>query len=102
MEKLNYTEAQVTELVQAYASGETVETLAEKFGKSVKSIVGKLSREGVYKAKAKAAVARKTKADYIRELEAALGAAEGQLQTLEKASLEALKFLVDGNKFEQE
>lgn len=55
----NYTEAQVTEMKAAYnpAASETerkamVESLAEKFGKSAKSIVAKLAKEGVYVAKA--------------------------------------------------
>lgn len=52
MEKTtNYTPEQTIALVNAYTSGTTVETLAENFGKSVRSIVAKLSREGVYQKK---------------------------------------------------
>ncbi len=53
--KTAYTAEQAAELVTAYKAAptaETVATFAEKFGKSVKSIVAKLSREGVYQAKA--------------------------------------------------
>jgi hypothetical protein len=51
---VNYTPEQTVELVSAYTanpSQETVVMFAEKLGKSVRSIVAKLSREGVYKAK---------------------------------------------------
>ncbi len=48
---VNYTESQTTELVSAYLDSPTAETVASfavAFGKSVRSIVAKLSREGVY------------------------------------------------------
>jgi len=48
---VNYTEDQTTMMVSAYTadpSRATVEGLAVTFGKSVRSIVAKLSREGVY------------------------------------------------------
>ena len=48
---VNYTEAQTSQLVSAYVASPTSETVAifaESFGKSVRSIVAKLSREGVY------------------------------------------------------
>ena len=49
---INYTEKQVEHMIEAYTktpTRETVEALAEDLDKSVKSIIGKLSREGVYK-----------------------------------------------------
>ena len=49
---VNYTEAQVKYMVAEYSANptrETVENLADELEKSVKSIIGKLSREGVYK-----------------------------------------------------
>ena len=49
---VNYTEAQVGMMIQQYTENptrETVESLADELDKSVKSIIGKLSREGVYK-----------------------------------------------------
>ena len=52
---VNYTEAQVAELVDAYEAepGQAVvEAFAEKFGKSVASIRSKLVREGVYQKEA--------------------------------------------------
>ena len=55
--KMNYTPEMTAEMVEAYKASPTkatVEMLAEKFGKSIKSVVAKLSREGVY-----------TKAEYV-------------------------------------
>ena len=49
---INYTEKQVEHMVEEYTNNpcrETVENLAETLDKSIKSIIGKLSREGVYK-----------------------------------------------------
>ena len=47
----NYTDEQVEmmrERYQAKPTRETVENLAEELNKSIKSIIGKLSREGIY------------------------------------------------------
>ena len=94
--KTNYTEAQTLELVTRYQAGDTVEALAEKLGKSVRSVVAKLSREGVYVAKAKSnASTRVTKAALTSMLEAKLGMAAGSLESLQKGSHEALEQLVD-------
>ena len=49
---VNYTEEQVDFMINQYnetPTRETVERLAEELNKSIKSIIGKLSREGVYK-----------------------------------------------------
>ncbi len=49
---MNYTEDQTKHIIAAYKekpNRETVEMLAEDLQKSVKSIIGKLSREGVYR-----------------------------------------------------
>ena len=48
----NYTEEQTQMMVGAYLdqpTRETVDNLAEELGRSTKSIIGKLSREGVYR-----------------------------------------------------
>ena len=48
---VNYTEEQVELMKTKYGSNptrQTVEELAEELNKSVKSVIGKLSREGVY------------------------------------------------------
>ena len=90
----NYTPEQTAEIVEMFASGNTVEQIAEKFGKSVRSIIAKLSREGVYKAKAKTAGSKRiTKADMIADMTAALSLEADVLNSLEKASHEALEIL---------
>ena len=94
--KINYTPEQTLELVQAYQAGATVEQLAERIGKSVRSVVAKLSREGVYVAKTKAkGNTRVTKAALTQMLESKLQMPEGSLESLQKASHEALEALVD-------
>lgn len=92
--QINYTDAQTTELVQAYQAGEAVEALAERFQKSVRSIVAKLSREGVYQPKTKAkGTGRVTKAALIQYLEEMLELDPQSLQSLEKAQTGALQAL---------
>jgi hypothetical protein len=47
----NYTEEMVAEMHTLYTANptrETVDQLSEQFGKSVRSIIAKLSREGIY------------------------------------------------------
>lgn len=48
---VNYTPEQTAKMVAAYQAGETAESIAQTLGKTVRSVVAKLSREGVYKAK---------------------------------------------------
>ena len=97
MEKtVNYTEAQVATLVAEYKAGVTVEALAETLGKSVRSVVAKLSREGVYVAKTRASGAsRVTKADLVNRVAQAVGVDVMKLETLQKASHEALEVLAN-------
>lgn len=92
--QINYTDEQTTELVNAYQGGEAVEALAERFQKSVRSIVAKLSREGVYQPKTKAKGAgRVTKAALIQYMEELLQLDPQVLQSLEKAQTGALQAL---------
>lgn len=91
---VNYTEAQTVELVKGYQEGATVEQLAEKMGKSVRSVVAKLSREGVYTPKAKAkGVARVKKAELVERLATACGVPVELFESLEKANHEVLETL---------
>jgi hypothetical protein len=94
---VNYTEEQTSEMLQAYLDAptrETVEMLAVQFGKSVRSIVAKLSREGVYQ---KAAPVTKTgepvtrKDDLADRLAAVCGLTEAEADSLTKASKSALQ-----------
>ena len=48
---VNYTPEQTLAMVADYSAGVTVETIAQNLGKSVRSVVAKLSREKVYVAK---------------------------------------------------
>ena len=89
--QVNYTEEQTAQVVQAYQAGETVEAIAANLGKSVRSIVAKLSREGVYKPKTKAkGDGRVTKAQLVQAIADHLGVELAVVASLEKASGEAL------------
>ena len=91
----NYTPEQTQELVTRYQAGETVEALAEAVGKSVRSVVAKLSREGVYHAKTRQpANARVRKADLVDELAKHCGVPAEVFESLEKANHDALELLV--------
>jgi len=92
---VNYTEALTKELVDRYVAGESVEALAESLGKTTRSVVAKLSREGVYKAKTRASgVARVKKADLVDQLATACGVAPEVFESLEKANHDVLEALV--------
>ena len=92
---VNYTPEMTTDIVESYKAGESVESIAARLEKSPKSVVAKLSREGVYKAKTKAkgegVVVRK--ADLITEIAHAIDANEELLESLEKATKEALELI---------
>jgi hypothetical protein len=95
---VNYTAEQTTKMVADYQAGVTVETIATELGKTVRSIVAKLSREKVYQKKTyvsktgEAVVKKDTVADYIG---AALGLSEADTESLTKANKTALKAVAD-------
>ena len=90
----NYTPEMTAEVVEAYKAGETVEAIATRTGKSTRSIVAKLSREGVYVAKTKAkGVAGPRKAELIAEIAHSIGTNEELIESLEKATKEALELI---------
>ena len=97
---VNYTEEQVKHMVEAYKdnpSRETVDNLAEELNKSVKSIIGKLSREGVYKKtvyKTKAGEDPITKKELVETVANFLDIDSTKLSGLEKAPKADLKNLV--------
>ena len=75
---------------------QTVETLAENLGKSTKSIIGKLSREGVYERavyKNKSGDLPITKAEIVSNIAENLGLEIENLPGLEKAPKATLKAL---------
>lgn len=92
--KTNYTPEQTAALVADYQNGYTVEQLAQKMGKSVRSIVAKLSREGVYKPKTRQAQHRVRKAELVDTLAQRCGVAPEVFESLEKANHEVLEILV--------
>jgi hypothetical protein len=74
---VNYSAELTADLVKRYVAGEAVEALATATGKSVRSIVAKLSREGVYKSKAKAkGEVRVTKDELVAKIAEHLGVPE--------------------------
>lgn len=91
----NYTDAQVVEIVAQYQAGTSVTDIAAAQGKSVRSIIAKLSREGVYQAQSKAkGTGRVTKAQLIQHMEELLHLDPKSLQSLEKAATTELNTLV--------
>ena len=94
--KTAYTAEQAAELVAAYVAAptaETVATFAEKFGKTVKSVVAKLSREGVYKAKeyvSKTGTAPVKKDELANEMQELFMLTESEADSLTKANKTAL------------
>ena len=93
--KVNYTAEQTKQIVEGYRSGQAVEALAELVGKSARSVVAKLVREGVYIAKTKQVGARVSKATLIAEIAERTDLNPVMLAGLEKAPREALEALVD-------
>lgn len=96
MEKtVNYTQEQVAEMVAAYRAGTSIEDLAKNLGKSTRSVVAKLSREGVYESKAKAKVAagRVTKEQMVALLADRMGEDVEALKSLAKAEKVALELV---------
>ena len=96
---VNYTPEQVEHMIEAYTktpSRETVEELAETLDKSIKSIIGKLSREGVYKKtvyKTKTGESPETKKEIVENLAGLLNLEYIQVAGLEKSPKSALKIL---------
>lgn len=106
----NYTEAQTAEIVTAFvgtldsegnrtsATDDIIKTLAEKLGKTTKSIVAKLTKEGKYKAKTytnkngEPPTKKGTMADAIGKI---LRLSDGETDSLEKANKTALTKIVE-------
>jgi len=94
----NYTVEQVEQMVSRYTADPTratVDALAEEFGKSVRSVIAKLSREGVYIAQQRQTKAGKPvvrKSDLVAMLETKF---EVELPTLVKASKADLELLLE-------
>ena len=86
----------MVEQYQAAPNRQTVAILANKYGKSEKSIIGKLSKEGVYKRavyKTKTGETPITKSQLVEDIEVYLGLMHGDLNGLEKAPKNVLKIV---------
>ena len=96
---INYSQDQVEYIVNQYRLNpdrETVENLANELDKSVKSIIGKLSREGVYRKTeytTKTGEKPITKLELVQDLETLLELQNEALAGLEKAPKSVLKIL---------
>ena len=91
MAAVNYTPDQVNTMVEMYKSGEPVFDIADAVGKSQRSVIAKLSREGVYVAQPRAvATGAIRKAQIVAGIAAHLGS---PVESLEKASKEDLVIL---------
>ena len=95
----NYTEEMTEAMVREYTSNpcpETVEMLAEMFSRSKKSIIGKLSREGVYRREvyvSKTGESPITKVEIVSNIAENLGVESRSLAGLEKSPKAALRNL---------
>ena len=94
----NYTEEMVNEMTKAYSENptrDTVDALAQQFGKTTRSIIAKLSREGVYIAQprtTKSGEAVVSKAELVASIQEHFGI---EVPTLVKAGKADLQRLVD-------
>lgn len=95
---VNYTPEQTAQMVSDYQSGVTVEMIAQNMGKTVRSVVAKLSREKVYQAKqyvsktGEKPVKKDVHADAIGAI---LRLPENDIESLTKANKSALKAIFD-------
>ena len=102
--KTAYTVEQTQELVAAYTAEpaqETVIMFAEKFGKTVKSVIAKLSREGVYKKKeyvSKTGEKPVKKEELATEFMELFGLSDAEADSIAKANKTALKKILDKTK----
>ena len=97
----NYTEEQVQVMVAWYTAEptrDTVDTIAKEMDKSIKSVIGKLSREGVYQKqvyKTKTGEVPMTKADIIGNLAELLEIDSNKIMGLEKAPKQDIKYIYE-------
>ena len=96
---VNYTPEMVDLMKSRYSANptrETVEELAEELDKSIKSVIGKLSREGVYQKTeylTKTGEKPVTKRELVEKVSEILGVEYQALAGLEKSPKSSLKLL---------
>ena len=92
----NYSEKDVSMMISAYEANptrDTVDMLAEKLGKNARSIIAKLSREGVYKAQPRVTKTGEPvvlKGELVARIETALGITIPSIVKATKTDLQAL------------
>jgi len=101
--KVNYTQAQTTELVEAYEAAKSeaeresvIEEHAYELQKTVKSVRAKLVREGVYIKKSKKAKdgnSAETKASIVEDIADTLGLESDVIGSLENATKNTLQII---------
>lgn len=97
---VNYTAEQTAAMVKQYTeapTAETVASMAEALGKSVRSIVAKLTREGVYKKKeytTKKGEAPVTKEELASKLAELCGLSEAEADSMAKANKTGLQKII--------
>jgi hypothetical protein len=101
MSKTNYTQEQWDDIRNSYLADPTratVETLAERYDRTVRSIVGKLSKEGFYKKpeyRTKLNEIPCTKEQMVEMIAKALDTHSETLDGLEKAPKSALRLILN-------
>lgn len=90
---VSYTPEQTVTVLADYASGASVEAIAAVMGKSVRSVIAKLTKEGVYKSPVKAKSTRVTKAMLISMIAVKFGVTDEDFASLEKADKATLEIL---------
>jgi hypothetical protein len=95
---VNYTPEQTQKMINDYQNGVSVETIADNLGKTVRSIVAKLSREKVYIAKEYKSKTGETpikKDVHADAIGAILRLPENDIESLTKANKNALKAIFE-------
>ena len=93
---VNYTTEQTADAIAQYATGASIDAIATALGKSTRSIIAKLSREGVYKAKeykTKTGGAVIAKETFVELIANALNVDTEKLGGLEKANKATLEII---------
>lgn len=84
-----YTPEQTAQIIAAYAAGHSPDEIATLVDRSRRSIIAKLSHEGVYQALPQPQ-RRQKKSELVGQIATTLGVEAELLQSLEKATHEAL------------
>ena len=94
----NYTDEMVAQMVEAYTAEpnrDTVDSLAQQFGKTTRSIIAKLSREGVYQAQPRTTKSGEPVVSKAELVSAIASHFDIEVPTLVKAGKQDLQKLVD-------